>query len=159
MINVVNKERIFFFNVTLSQVSRHVIGRKVSAHTYMILAHLHSNAVVAMTTPVLCPQITAAVVQQYLVSYRISTIEYFWNDSVENNRVIAIATTRDSIKNLAPVFQPIRCKTKFKSTSCAPFLAVIVRNSAWFIALFAPVVIGWSNEFGIGFSIVIWKPL
>ena len=30
-------------------------------------------------------------------------------------------------------------------------------NSDWFIALFAPVVIGPSNSFGIGFT-VSWKP-
>ena len=147
---------IFFFDVILSQqVTRHVIGREVSAHTYMILVHLHSYAVVAMTIPVLCPQITAAVVQESQVSYRISTKEHFSNDSVENNCVIAIATHRDWITNLAPVFQPMRCKTKFNSTSRAPFFAVIVRNSAWFIALFAPVVIGWSNELGIAFSTVL----
>jgi len=50
----------------MEKVSRPVIGREVSAHTYMIPVHLHSNAVVAMTIPVPCPQITAAVVQQYL---------------------------------------------------------------------------------------------
>ena len=32
-------------------------------------------------------------------------------------------------------------------------------NSDWFIALFAPVVIGRSNYFGIGFSTVIRKSL
>ena len=36
---------------------------------------------------------------------------------------------------------------------------VIARNSDWFIALFAPVVIGWSNNFGFGFSTVFWKLL
>ena len=34
-------------------------------------------------------------------------------------------------------------------------LHAIARNSDWFIALFALVVIGRSNYFGIGFSIVI----
>ena len=38
-------------------------------------------------------------------------------------------------------------------------LQVIARNCDWFIALFAPVVIGRSNCFGFGFSTVIWKPL
>ena len=38
-------------------------------------------------------------------------------------------------------------------------LQVIARNYDWFIALPAPVVIGWSNCFGFGFSTVIWKPL
>ena len=32
---------------------------------------------------------------------------------------------------------------------------IIARNCDWFIALFAPVVIGWSNCFGFGFSTVI----
>ena len=36
---------------------------------------------------------------------------------------------------------------------------VIARNSDWFIALFAPDVIGRSKHFGICFSTVIWKPL
>ena len=34
-------------------------------------------------------------------------------------------------------------------------LQVISRTSEWFIALFAPLVIGWSNYFGIGISTVI----
>ena len=38
-------------------------------------------------------------------------------------------------------------------------LQKIVRNCDWFIALFAPVVIGRSNCFGFGFSTGIWKPL
>ena len=38
-------------------------------------------------------------------------------------------------------------------------LQVITRNCDWFVALSAPVVIGWSNCFGFGFSTVIWKPL
>ena len=36
---------------------------------------------------------------------------------------------------------------------------IIARNCNWFIALFAPAVIGRSNYFGFGFSTVIWKPL
>ena len=37
-------------------------------------------------------------------------------------------------------------------------LQVIARNCDWFIALFVPVVIGRTNCFGFGFSIVIWIP-
>ena len=37
-------------------------------------------------------------------------------------------------------------------------LQVISRNCDWFIALFAPVVIGRSDCLGFGFSTVIWKP-
>ena len=35
--------------------------------------------------------------------------------------------------------------------------ALSTSNSHWFIALFAPVVIGWNNYVDIGFSTVIWK--
>ena len=38
-------------------------------------------------------------------------------------------------------------------------LQIIARNSDWFITLFAAVVIGRSDYFGIGFSTVICKPL
>ena len=38
-------------------------------------------------------------------------------------------------------------------------LQVIARNSDWFIAPFAPVVIGRTSYFGIGFSTVIWRKL
>jgi len=38
-------------------------------------------------------------------------------------------------------------------------LQIIARNCDWFIALFAPVVIGRSDCYGFGFSTVIWKPL
>jgi len=79
--------------------------------------------------------------------------------SVESNYVIAIATPSDWLKRLASVFQPMRSKTK---TNCTPDfsralseLHVIARNCDWFIALFAPVVIGRSNCFGFGFSTVI----
>ena len=36
---------------------------------------------------------------------------------------------------------------------------IIARNCDWFIALFVPVVIGRRDNFSIGFSTVIWKPL
>ena len=38
-------------------------------------------------------------------------------------------------------------------------LQVIAKNSDWFIALFAPFVIGQSNSSGHGFSTVFWKQL
>ena len=38
-------------------------------------------------------------------------------------------------------------------------LQVMARNSHWFIALFAPLVIGRSNSFGIGLSTVLWNTL
>ena len=76
--------------------------------------------------------------------------------------MIAIAMLRDWLKSLAPVFLAIGSKTKTNLTVNARFfsralskLQVMSRNSDWFIALFAPVVIDWSNHFGFGFSTVI----
>ena len=83
--------------------------------------------------------------------------------TVESNYVIAIATLCDWLKRVAPVFQPIRSKTKPKpiapctrdfSRALSEF-QVIARNCDWFIALPAPVVIGPSNCFRFGFSTVI----
>ena len=68
--------------------------------------------------------------------------------TVESNYVIAIATLRDWLKRLAPVFQPMRIKTKTE-------LQIIATNCDWFITLPAPIVIGRSNCFGFGFSTVI----
>ena len=76
------------------------------------------------------------------------------------NYTIAIATLGDWLKNLAPVFPPMRSKTKTNRTWFARLfralrkLQIIACNSDWFIAQFAPVVIGRSNYFGIGFSSV-----
>ena len=39
--------------------------------------------------------------------------------TVESNSVIAIATLSDWLKRLAPVFQPMRGKTKINRTMCA----------------------------------------
>ena len=66
--------------------------------------------------------------------------------TVESNYVIAIATLRDWLKRLAPVFQPMRIKTSLSE------LQIIAANCDWFIALSAPAVIGRSNCFGFGFS-------
>ena len=80
---------------------------------------------------------------------------------VKSNYVIAIATLSDWFKRLAPVFQPMRSKTKPIAPRTRDFsrplseLQVIARNCDWFIALSAPVVIGQSNCFGFGFSTVI----
>ena len=82
--------------------------------------------------------------------------------TVESNFTIAIAiaTPSDWLKNLAPVFQPMRGKTKTTPwardfSRLLSKLQVIARNSDWFIALFAPNVIGRSDYFGIGFSTAI----
>ena len=82
--------------------------------------------------------------------------------TVESNYVIAIATLiviglkdsrqffnqRDAKPNpIAP------CTRDFSRASSE--LQVIATNCDWFIALSAPVVIGRSNCFGLGFSTVI----
>ena len=71
--------------------------------------------------------------------------------TVESNYVIAIATLSDWLKRLASNFRPIRSKTKTNRTMYTSFsralseLQVIARNCDWFIALFAPAVIGRST--------------
>ena len=76
--------------------------------------------------------------------------------TVESNYLIAIATLSDWLKRLAPVFQPMRSKTKTNPPCTRDFsralceLQVIARNCDWFIALSGPVVIGPSNCFGFG---------
>ena len=79
--------------------------------------------------------------------------------TVESNYAIAIATLSDWLKRLAPVFQPMKSKTKTSRTTYARFfpseLQIIARNCGWFIVLFVPVVIGRNNCFGFGFSTVI----
>ena len=68
--------------------------------------------------------------------------------TVESNYVIAIAALSDWLERLASVFQPMRSKALSK-------FQIIARNCDWFIALYAPVVIGRTNCFGFGFSTVI----
>ena len=81
--------------------------------------------------------------------------------TVESNYVIAMATLSDWLKRLAPVFQPMRSKTKANRTMYGDFsralseLQVIAGSCDWFITLSAPVVIGRSYCFGFGFSTVI----
>ena len=78
--------------------------------------------------------------------------------TLESKYVIAIATLSDWLKRLAPVFQPMRSTTKTNRTmytSFFPRLEQVTGNCDWFIALFAPVVIGWSDCLGFGFSTVI----
>ena len=82
--------------------------------------------------------------------------------TVESDYVIAIATLSDWLKRLAPVFQPMRRKTKTNRTMytrdfsrASGKLQVIASNSDWFMELFVPVVIGRSNCFGFGISTVI----
>ena len=77
--------------------------------------------------------------------------------AVESNYASAIATLSD----WGEFFSQLEAKPKPITTCTRDFfrafskLQVIARNSDWFIALFAPVVIGQSNNFGFGFSTVI----
>ena len=76
--------------------------------------------------------------------------------TVESNYVIAIAAHGDWLKRLAPVFQPMRSKTKTnRAMHASGELQVIAKNCDWFMELFVPVVIGRSNCFGFGFTTVI----
>ena len=65
---------------------------------------------------------------------------------MESNYGTAIAALNDSLKNLAPIFQLMRSKTKRTLLNAIisrvlSKLHVIARNSDWFIALLALVVI------------------
>ena len=77
--------------------------------------------------------------------------------TVENNSAIAIDTLSDWLKDLEPVFQPMRSKTN--RTLYARFLTgfeqVIARNSDWSTPLSSAVVTGRSNHFDIRFATVI----
>ena len=71
------------------------------------------------------------------------------------NYAIPIATLNDWLKNLAPVFQPMRNKTK--TNDLPPYtrdfsrasrkLQVIARNADWFIALFGPIWLVFRQSF------------
>ena len=77
--------------------------------------------------------------------------------TVESNYAIAIATLTDWLKNIAPMFHPMRSKTRTTHTFARDLskLRVIARNSDCLIALFSPVINGRSIYFGIHFSTVI----
>ena len=86
--------------------------------------------------------------------------------TVESHYAVAFATLCDWLKNITQVFQPMRSKIKTNSTLFARCfralrkLQVTGRNSDWFIiTLYTLVVIAWSNNLSIGFSIVIRKVL
>ena len=73
---------------------------------------------------------------------------------VESNYAIAFAPLSDWLKRLAPVFQPMRSKTKIAPRTrdfsrALSELQIIARNCDWFIVLFVPVVIGPNNCFGL----------
>ena len=74
-----------------------------------------------------------------------------------------ITTLCDWLTELAPISQPMRCKKPKPIVSCSWFsrawrqFYVFALNSDWFIALFAPVLIGPSNYFGFGFTTLDWN--
>ena len=69
----------------------------------------------------------------------------------------------DWLAKLAPHFQPMRYKTNrvllARVFARLMLVTCISLNSDWFIALFAPVMIGQSNYFGFGIKTFNWKPL
>ena len=72
--------------------------------------------------------------------------------------VIGLKESRQFFNQWESKPKPIApCTRDFSRASSE--LQVVARNCDWFIALSAPVVIGWSNCFGFGFSTVNWKPL
>ena len=72
--------------------------------------------------------------------------------------MIGLKDSRQFFSQWEAKLKPIApCTRDFSRASSE--LQVISRNCDWFIALFAPVVIGRSYCFGFGFSTVIWKPL
>ena len=77
--------------------------------------------------------------------------------TVDSNYAIAVAKLSDWFKNFAPVYQPMKritnCDLHARDFSRAlRKLHGIATNLDWFIALFAPVMIGRSNYFGICFT-------
>jgi len=85
--------------------------------------------------------------------------------TVESNYVIAIATFSGWLKTLAPVFQPMRIKTKSNRAMYAWFFPRFQRVTdncweLWLVERAACSCCDWSEYcFGFGLSTVIWKPL
>ena len=77
--------------------------------------------------------------------------------TVESNYAIAIAKLTDWLKNIAPLFHPMRSKNRTNHTFARDLskLRAIARNSDCLFALFAAVIIGRSIYSGIHFSTVI----
>ena len=110
---------------------------------------------------------------RFSTSYDLKTARLVWHCpcwssfqmAVESNYAIAIAKFSDWLENLAPLFQPMRSKTKPIAPCTNEFsralskLQVTAGNSDWFTALFASVVTGRGDSFEIGFSATNWKPL
>ena len=66
---------------------------------------------------------------------------------VASYHATAIATLSDWLKRHASVFQTMRSKAKTNRiiSRASSELQVIARNCDWFIALFVPAVIDWSE--------------
>ena len=81
--------------------------------------------------------------------------------TVKSNDAIAIAMLTDWPKNLTPVFQLMKCKTKSNCTLNMWFYeqvtGILLEFFFWFTVLFAPVVIGQSNFLGMSFWTVYLK--
>ena len=72
--------------------------------------------------------------------------------------VIGLKDSRQFFNQSEAKPQPIAPHTRDSSRALSE-LQVVARYCDWFIALFAPVVIGRSSYFGFSFTTVIWKPL
>ena len=86
--------------------------------------------------------------------------------TIESNYSIAIALrSAIGLKISRQFFNQWKAKANTNCTLFARFfprleqVRVIAKTSDWFIAQSSLVVIGGSNNFGIGFLTVIWKPL
>ena len=68
----------------------------------------------------------------------------------------ALTTLHDCLKELAPIFHPIRGKPKIRTLRQ---LHVITWSFDWFTVLSVSFVISPTDYFGSGFTTLYWKPL
>ena len=94
---------------------------------------------------------------KWIFSWSIVVAQSSFQVTVESNYAIVTATPSDWLKNLTPVFLPMRSQTKTNRTLQAQFFAhfkvgILIGSSllSWRI--------GWTNCFVICFWTVIWKP-
>ena len=73
--------------------------------------------------------------------------------------VIGLKDSRQFFNQWESKSKPIALCTRHFSRAPSELQVIIARSCDWFIALTAPVVIGRSNCFGLGFSTVNSKPL
>ena len=86
---------------------------------------------------------------------------HVWNDKIEFKKTkrIQISGLNFSGLHLYYLTSAMSCLQARYFCRALTKLLVIARNSDWFNVLVVPVVIGRRNNFAIGFSTVIWKPL